>query len=70
MVPGPPVRIVLVNGQGKDEVEVGEAQVSLDEVISAQDMTVQRDFDVGNGVIVKAAFWLRGTTLACEWRVS
>ncbi|KAK4455180.1 hypothetical protein QBC34DRAFT_288899 [Podospora aff. communis PSN243] len=64
MVPGPPVRIVLVNGQGTDEVEVGEAQVSLDEVLAAQDMKVQRDFDVGNGVIVKAAVWLRGTTLA------
>ncbi|KAK0613956.1 hypothetical protein B0T14DRAFT_527377 [Immersiella caudata] len=65
MVPGPPVKIVLVNGlKDKDLVEVGEAEVSLDEVLAAPNLALQRDFDVGNGAIVKAAIWLRGTTLA------
>jgi len=60
MFPGPPVKIVLMDG----EDEKGEAEVSLEEVLGAQDLALQRDFDVGNGVIVKAAIWLRGTKIA------
>jgi hypothetical protein len=60
MVPGPPVKFVLMDG----EEEKGEAEISLDEVLGVPELAVQRDLDVGNGVTVKAGVWLRGTKLA------
>jgi Ca2+-dependent lipid-binding protein len=61
MIPGPPVKIVLMNGA---DDEKGEVEVSLDEVLGLPNLALQRDFDVGNGVTVQAGIWLRGTTLA------
>jgi hypothetical protein len=60
MIPGPPVKIVLMDA----EEEKGEVEVSLDEVLGSQNLALQKDFDVGNGVTVQAGIWLRGTKLA------
>ncbi|KAK4041463.1 extended synaptotagmin-2 [Parachaetomium inaequale] len=56
MVPGPPVRIALLDG----EVERGAVEVALDDVLSEEGMTLQKFFDVGDGATVRAGIWLRG----------
>jgi Ca2+-dependent lipid-binding protein len=56
MVPGPPLRIALLDG----EVERGAAEVALEDVVSAEDMVLQKFFDVGDGATVRAGIWLRG----------
>jgi len=61
MVPGgPPVKFVLMD----KEDEKGEVEVPLEEVLVSQDSVLYRDFDVGNGVTLRAAVWLRGVRLA------
>ncbi|KAK3312506.1 hypothetical protein B0H66DRAFT_570771 [Apodospora peruviana] len=57
---GPPVRIVLMD----KEEEKGAVEVSLEELLAAPDMTIQKEFDVGGGAKVRAGVWLRGTKLA------
>jgi Ca2+-dependent lipid-binding protein len=57
MVPGPPVRIALLDG----EVERGSVEVALEDVLSNEDMVLQKFFDVGDGATVRAGIWLRGT---------
>ncbi|KAK4118334.1 hypothetical protein N657DRAFT_667216 [Parathielavia appendiculata] len=60
MVPGPPVRIALLDG----EVENGSVEVALEDVLSSENLALQKSFDVGGGATVRAAVWLRGTTPA------
>lgn len=60
MVPGPPVRIALMDG----ETEVGAAEVSLDEVLAAPGLALQKGLDVGNGATIRAGLWLRGLRAA------
>jgi hypothetical protein len=60
MVPGPPLRIALLDG----EVERGAVEVALEDVLSAEDMVVQKFFDVGDGATVRAGIWLRGVAPA------
>lgn len=59
MVPGPPVRFALLDG----ETEKGTAEITLDHVLSAPDMVLRGEFDVGDGATVRACIWLRGTKL-------
>lgn len=56
MVPGPPVRITLMDG----EVEKGSVEVGLDDVLAAEDMRLEKFFEVGDGATVRAGIWLRG----------
>ncbi|KAL2264066.1 hypothetical protein VTK26DRAFT_2852 [Humicola hyalothermophila] len=60
MVPGPPVRIALLNG----EEERGAVEVPLDDVMASEGMALQKMFDVGSGTMVRAGIWLKGTTPA------
>lgn len=60
MVPGPPVRIALMDG----ETEVGAAEVSLDEVLATPGLALQKGLDVGNGTTIRAGVWLRGVRAA------
>lgn len=60
MVPGPPVRIALMDG----ETEVGAAEVSLDDVLAAPGLALQKGLDVGNGATIRAGLWLRGLRAA------
>ncbi|KAG7287779.1 hypothetical protein NEMBOFW57_007294 [Staphylotrichum longicolle] len=60
MIPGPPVRIALLDG----EVERGVVEVALEDVLASEEMALQKFFDVGEGATVRAGIWLRGTTLA------
>jgi len=68
MIPGPPVKISLMKGPDAEknvaETEEGSVEVSLDDVLGAPDLAVQKDFDVGNGVTIRAGVWLRGTKCA------
>ncbi|KAK0643192.1 hypothetical protein B0T16DRAFT_415476 [Cercophora newfieldiana] len=71
MIPGPPVKILLINGaKPKAETEedrerlLGSVEVSLDDVLGAPDLAVQKDFDAGNGATIRAGVWLRGMKLA------
>jgi Ca2+-dependent lipid-binding protein len=45
-------------------VEFGSAQVGFQDVVGAEGMAVQNNFDVGNGVTVRAAVMLNGASLA------
>jgi hypothetical protein len=56
MVPGTPVRIALLDG----EVERGAVEVSLDDVLAGEGMSLQKFFDVGDGATVRAGLWLKG----------
>jgi len=60
IVPGLPVTIALMNGKA----EIGAIEVSLDEVLGAPGLVLQRGFEVGNGATVRARFWLRGLKAA------
>lgn len=60
MTPGPPVRIALMDG----EVERGSVEVALEDVLSGEDLGLQKFFDVGDGATVRAGIWLRGTAAA------
>ncbi|KAI0147725.1 hypothetical protein GGR57DRAFT_505329 [Xylariaceae sp. FL1272] len=52
--------IVLMNK--KDEV--GRVEVPFQDVVNAPHMTLEKEFDVGSGMTVRASFSLRGTQLA------
>ena len=56
-----PVRIALMDGNN----EKGSVEVSLDEVLAAPDLTLQKDFELGGagGAVVRAAVVLRGLEL-------
>jgi len=56
-----PVRIALMDGNN----EKGSVEISLDEVLAAPDLTVQKDFELGGagGAVVRAAVVLRGLEL-------
>lgn len=56
MVPGAPVRIVLMDG----EQERGSVEVGLDEVLAADGMRLEKFFELGDGATVRAGIWLRG----------
>ncbi|KAK3896593.1 extended synaptotagmin-2 [Staphylotrichum tortipilum] len=58
MIPGPPVKITLLDG----EVETGAVEVALEDVLTSEELTLQKFFDVGEGATVRAGLWLRGTT--------
>lgn len=60
MIPGPPVRISLMDG----ETETGVMEVALDDVLSSEEMVLQKFFEVGDGATVRASIWLRGTAPA------
>jgi len=60
MVPGPPVRIALMDA----ETEVGAAEVSLEDVLAAPGLALQKGLDVGNGATIRAGVWLRGVQAA------
>jgi Ca2+-dependent lipid-binding protein len=45
-------------------VEFGSAQVGFQDVVGAEGMAVQNNFDVGNGVTVRAAVMVNGASLA------
>lgn len=60
MIPGPPVRIALLDG----EVERGVVEVAVEDVLASEEMALQKFFDVGEGATVRAGIWLRGTTPA------
>jgi hypothetical protein len=60
MIPGPPVRITLMDG----EQERGSVHVPLDEVLAAQNMQLEKFFEVSDGATVRAGIWLRGTAPA------
>jgi Ca2+-dependent lipid-binding protein len=57
---GAPVKITLMDAEN----ETGSVAVELDEVLGAEGMKLEKDFDVGHGVTVRAGIWLRGTKLA------
>ncbi|CAI4220261.1 unnamed protein product [Parascedosporium putredinis] len=50
MVPGPPVRIALLD----KEAETGAIEVSIEEVLAAANFAVEKKFDVGNGAQILA----------------
>lgn len=56
MVPGPPVRIALMD----KEEEIGAVEVGLGDVLAASDLALQQDFDIAQGTTVRAGIWLRG----------
>lgn len=60
MVPGAPVRIALLNG----EEEMGAVEVPLDDVLAAPGLALQKGFEVGSGVTIRAGLWLRGVKAA------
>lgn len=60
MVPGPPVRIALLD----KEAETGAIEVSIEEVLAAANFAVEKKFDVGNGAQILAGVWVRGTRAA------
>ncbi|KAK4096278.1 hypothetical protein N658DRAFT_569958 [Parathielavia hyrcaniae] len=60
MMPGPPVRIALLDG----EDERGSVEVALGDVLSSENLVLHKAYDLGDGATVRAGIWLRGTTPA------
>jgi len=57
---GPPVTITLMDS----ETERGSVEVSLNDVLSAPELALEKFFDVGDGATIRAAVVLRGTSHA------
>ncbi|KAK4131615.1 hypothetical protein BT67DRAFT_408159 [Trichocladium antarcticum] len=60
MVPGPPVRIALLDGK----VERGFVEVALEDVLSSEGLALEKFFDMGDGATLRAGIWARGTVPA------
>ncbi|KAH6838624.1 hypothetical protein B0I37DRAFT_419556 [Chaetomium sp. MPI-CAGE-AT-0009] len=55
-----PVKITMMDAEN----ETGSVVVQLEEVLAAEGLKLEKGFEVGNGVTVRAGIWLRGTKLA------
>lgn len=60
MVPGPPLRIALLDGK----VERGFVEVALEDVLSSEGLALEKFFDMGDGATLRAGIWARGTAPA------
>lgn len=57
---GSPVKITMMDA----ESETGSVEVDLQEVLGAEGLKLEKGFEIGNGVTLRAGIWLRGTSLA------
>ncbi|EAQ91707.1 hypothetical protein CHGG_03642 [Chaetomium globosum CBS 148.51] len=57
---GSPVKITMMDA----ESETGSVEVALEEVLGVEGLKLEKDFEIGNGVALRAGIWVRGTKLA------
>lgn len=57
---GAPVKLTMMDGEN----ETGSVEVELQEVLGAEGLKLEKGFEIGNGVTVRAGIWLRGTKIA------